>query len=371
MLPSKKVLIISTNADEAGAPRHVEIIVNTLLNDFNFKIVFGEHGPVSDRLLHLGIPVTVVPELRSKISLVNDSIAIFKISKIVKSFNPSIIHCHSTKAGLIGRVVSIFHRKRVLYTVHGWGWRGLNFLSGLIIVTIEAVFPRITNSYNLYVSNDTALSAKKHLHLNDNHGTVLYNGVPDLLSSNINSIPFSSERKDEISITILMAARVSSAKDYFTLFSAFDRLPKNFKLVVCGAGTESQNFKNFAASICKLKFLDISFIGQTNSIIHLMKTCDIFSLISNFEALPLSIIEAMSCSLPVIATNVGGVSELVIHNETGLLVEKNDIVSLESSFLRLIDSNLRFRYGKSARIRYEEKFRVDIMTSEISKLYNA
>ena len=102
--PLKTVLIISTNADRAGAPTHVRDLVMALKDRFRFVVAFGENGPIRDFLAERGIETHVSPGLRSAISPLKDLRVIGELRAHIRATRPDLIHVHSSKASLVGRV---------------------------------------------------------------------------------------------------------------------------------------------------------------------------------------------------------------------------------------------------------------------------
>lgn len=355
------ILIISTNADEAGAPKHVETIANGLQDDFQFILIFGENGPVTERLKGRGYIVHVVHEMRTAISPINDLIALIKILFITAKYKPDIIHCHSAKAGMLGRLSAFICGKKWIYTVHGWGWRGASRLTKALIICIELVLSKLPRGFYLFVAKDVQADGLNTLRLCPHRGTVIYNGVPSIDVA----LPNFSQP-----LNVMMPARVSSAKDHQSLILAFENInDPNMRLLLCGTGTDLDEFKKFAKALAPTTHHLISFLGQRSDIYNVYAQSHIVALISNFEALPLSIIESMSCSRSIIATNVGGVPELISSDLNGILVRSNCIKDITSALTRLKDERLRAKLGSRARIAYEEKFTEKAMLRSIAHTY--
>ena len=356
-----KIFILSTNADEAGAPRHVEAIANGLESEFQFILVFGEDGPVCDRLRKRGHIVHVVREMRTAINPVKDLFALLKIIRLVIKYSPDIIHCHSAKAGMLGRISAFLCGKKWLYTVHGWGWRGVSRVAKVLIVSIEFILSKLPGGFYLFVAQDVRNDALDVLRIKPHRGIVVYNGVSsidaDFLSNN--GI-----------MNVMMPARVSSAKDHQSLIAAFEYInDPNIRLLLCGAGTDSHDFIEFAKSLAPTTNGAISFLGQRSDIHKIYSQSHIVALISNFEALPLSIIEAMSCSRPVIATNVGGIPELIEDGVNGILVRPGCVSDIANALSSLKDERLRVQLGKQANITYNEHFTENTMLTSIANTY--
>lgn len=356
-----KILILSTNADEAGAPRHVEIVVNGLICNHDFILVFGDSGPVYERSLRRGYKSYVVKEMRTSINPVKDLIALYKILKIIRMHDPDVIHCHSAKAGMLGRFCAFFQNKKWVYTVHGWGWRGLSGFARWLIVGIERLLAFVPNGKYIFVAKAVVDDAIQVLKIHRNKGSLIYNGVP--------MIQIHESRKDNF-LTILMPARVSSAKDHAALLRAFEKFEdKESRLLLCGEGTNSRNFIAEAQLLAPNSFSRISFLGQQSNMENIYSQCDIVALISKFEALPLSIIEGMSCGKAILATDVGGVAELIVDGQNGLLVSSNDVDRIIFGLNRLRDKAYRMKLGFAARSKYFETYTEKSMLEKIEKIY--
>ena len=109
ILPNKRptVLILSTNSDEAGAPIHVHSIIASLHSHVDFVAIFGEDGVIADKVRSLNVTVLIVPEMRSAINIALDITAFRSISKYVEIYKPDLIHAHSSKAGMLGRIIAL------------------------------------------------------------------------------------------------------------------------------------------------------------------------------------------------------------------------------------------------------------------------
>ncbi|CAB3677310.1 glycosyltransferase involved in cell wall biosynthesis [Achromobacter marplatensis] len=142
-------------------------------------------------------------------------------------------------------------------------------------------------------------------------------------------------------------------------------------LVVAGDGSELESLNEQARALgCEGR---VHFLGRRNDIENVLSGCDIFALATEFEALGTSFIEAAACGLPVVATSVGGVSEVVKHGETGLLVPYGDVDQLRDALDTLAaDGPLRTRMGKAgaAYIRSERKFTIAGMAESVETAYS-
>lgn len=344
----KKILIICTNADLAGAPLYVYNLVNGLKEYFHFHVILGSDGPVNQKLKTIGIETILISEIQSKLSPVNDLKALKKLGSYIARYEPDLLHAHSSKAGMLARICTLIWKIPTIYTVHGWGWRGLGMVGGLVVFLIEYLLKNIPHCKYIYVSQSVEKEAVGLLRIQREIGKVILSGINDLAS--VKDIPKGED------LTMIMVARVCSAKDHDTLLKSFELSGVKSRLLLCGEGTNDSSFKQKALKLAPNRFLDIEFMGQRSDIPILLQQADIFLLISNFEALPLSIIEAMSASKAVIATNVGGNSEIIKDRETGILVSKGNVLQLSNAMHYLSDDLRRREFEKAARACYLQNF---------------
>lgn len=357
-----KVLVLCTNSDEAGAPVHVETLISELRREVDFATVFGEEGPVAARLHARGIPVEVVPEMRSSISPLRDVRAYRALSRHVARIGPDLIHAHSSKAGMLARLLAVSHGRPCLYTVHGWGWRGLGRVGGGLVYGLERVLALgLPGGRYVYVSRSVEDEAGRVLRIPRERGRVIYNGVPDL-----------GRRPEPVGpLRIVMPARVTRAKDHESLVRAFERLDDDTQLILCGGGTDSEAFRADLRRWAPSRHVRVDGLGQREDVPDLLHGAHVFALISHFEALPLSIIEAMSAGKAIVASNVGGVGELIEHGVNGLLVPAGDVGAIAEALRTLRDPETRGRLGAAARATYADRFTAATMSSKLLELYRS
>ncbi len=356
-----KILFLSTNADLAGAPCHVENLVNSFVKKAEISVYFGEDGSVAQRLMYVdGIHVGYISGMKSALSPLRDIKSTLDLIGIIKKERPSIVHLHSSKAAMIGRIACLFSNVPWVYTVHGWGWRGFSRYKKYLIFAIEFILSRVPNGVFIFVSKSVADTGARQLKIHGENGLIVYNGVPD------------EDYIEEIftnSLKILMVARVSSAKDHESLVRAFEILSFRSQLILCGGGTDAPEFIEKVRDWAPKKFADIIFMGERSDVKELLRLSNIFVLSSNFEALPISIIEAMRAGRAIVATNVGGVSEMISHGKDGLLARRGSVLDLVNHLEYLSDSKVRLRIGSCARVKFLSSFNNSKMTSAIWNIY--
>lgn len=342
---------------------HVLTLVTALRTSFDVFVVFGEDGPVRQALLDQGVPSTVVPTLRSDINPVRDIRCLLAFLKIVQAERPALLHAHSSKAGMIARLAAYILHLPCLYTVHGWGFgAGRPRLQSAMVYWVERVFSYIPDTAYIFVSNADRRVGLEQLKLHPDRCLTIHNGMPD----------HGFRAQVEANSTVIMAARVCHQKDHDLLLKSFEECRTPFRLVLIGEGTDSPAFRDRVLAGAPGKRTQVDCLGLSNQVPQLLAQAGIFVLCSRYEGLPLSIIEAMCAGLPIVATDVGGVRELVEDGVNGFLVPAGDHVALSNCLDHLqSDTALKVRMGQASRARYLAGFSDQQMAKVVAQRYGA
>jgi glycosyltransferase involved in cell wall biosynthesis len=196
----------------------------------------------------------------------------------------------------------------------------------------------------------------------------IYNSVPDLPKEVSAGGRVNTSRQVP---RIVSVARLDDQKDHATLLEALSRIDYlGWELVLVGDGPLAETVKNLAR---ESGLSDrVKFLGYCPAVADELAKSDMFVLSSHYEGLPRSIIEAMRSSLPVVATAVGGVDELVLDGVSGYLVERRDVSALASSIARLlVDPSRRRAFGTAGRERYLANHSFDMFVDRMEALYVA
>jgi len=170
--------------------------------------------------------------------------------------------------------------------------------------------------------------------------------------------------------------RLDAVKDQAGLITAFDELCEllpelrdDLRLVIIGEGPQRAALES---QITNLELGDqVQLLGNRSDVASLLTECDIFVLSSVAEGMPVTLLEAMAVELPVVATDVGGMSEVVLSGNTGLLVPMGDPQALAKTLSSyVLDNDLRARHGAAGRERVETGFSLSDMVSAYTALYD-
>lgn len=360
------VLIVSTNADRAGAPTHVRDLVLALHDRFRFVVIFGEEGPIRDTLAASGIETRVIADLRSAISPLKDLKVIRALRDHIRSVRPDLIHVHSSKASLVGRAAGSLEGVPVIYTVHGWGFgAGRPRVQSLMVWASEWATRRMVDQY-LAVSEADARDGERALGLKADRIRAVPNGVVD-------GGPRADPRHGDgfVMVARADASRGNHQKDHETALRAFARVQTDLTFSFIGDGTATPAFEALAREWAGPAADRVRLLGGRSDVAERLAASAVFVLASRYEGLPLSILEAMRGGLPVIATDVGGVCELVQDGKTGHLVRREDPDDLARAMQALADDpGLRARMGQAGRARFEAQFSMERLRERVTGIYH-
>lgn len=359
-----KILFIITRGDSiGGAQIHLKDIAKKLKDEGHDVIVlYGKEGSFSDMLNSLGIKNRVIDNLVREIDPVKDVKALRNIIQEIKEIKPDIIALHSSKVGMLGRVAARISKTPVVFTAHGWAFtEGINPKRRVLYSLIEKLAALLSDRIITVSKYDKKLALLKGVG-SDKKIIAIQNGMNDI-NKDLLATP-------EISPpNIIMVARFQEQKDHLGLIRALNELRDlDWKLQLVGEdGGLMQKAKDLVAKLELDK--RIFFLGNRIDVNELLSKSQIFVLTSFWEGFPLTIIEAMRAGLPVIASNVGGVSEAVINNKTGFVV--NDYFELKNNLKNLIESSgKRELFGRNGRKLYEDSLTFEHMYNKTIKVYN-
>lgn len=329
--PKMKILYCITSSSWGGAQLHVlELCADQLARGNEVTFIVGNKGPLLDKVKQLkGVKVILLPSLVREISPTNDIKAIVELRKIIKSESPDIVHLHSSKAGVIGRLSSIGLRKKikVIFTVHGWAFTdGVSSrLKKSLYRIIEKSVRHFTDLFICVSYYDEKIGKRDKVLDSTSNVKVIHNGATTPSEQSINY-------SVHIPLRLVMIARFSPQKDQETLINAVTKLPKDsYKLTFVGDGETLQTNKKLVSKYGLNH--NIKFAGFKDDISDELINNDVYILSTHYEGLPISIIEAMSYGLPILATNVGGNSEMLENNINGFLFTSKDELAEKLNYL--------------------------------------
>lgn len=363
------ILHIITRADWGGAQRVVKML--TEHTEANTSVACGTGGRLVAELEQNGTRVFKIPELKSEPDLMSDLNSLYKIVKIILGNNIDVVHCHSTKSGLLGRVAAAATRTPSVFTVHGWGFYNNEYKSvKSLLIGGERLLARVTDKLVCVSENDMKNGIKNEI-IGPSEGTVIHNGVPHIQDTDSRSRLADISGIDTSLPVIGTLCRLEPQKDPISFLEIVHRLSdlgEEFQAVMIGDGSLRQDCDRY---INKHNLSNVNLLGFRKDALELLFDFDLFLLTSKFEGLPLTVLESMHSGVPVIAYDVGGVSEAIETNITGEIIENRDINEFAKRVSDILcDEEKRSKMSSRAKRRAQQYFSAKRMAKEYAELYN-
>lgn len=347
-----------------GASVHLlDLAAGLQAKNYNVHILVGGSGILQQRAAEFNLSISSAPSLVRQISPLKDIMAFFELKRAVNEFKPDLVHLHSSKAGLLGRLVCKVTRVPCVFTAHGWSFtEGVSAKKRMLYRVLERLTAPLAGKIITVSEYDKRL-ALRNIVAPESRLVCIHNGVSDksLYSGVVQHI-------DKAVVRLIMVARFEQPKDQIRLLKALSklhRLPWHLEFV--GDGPDLPIAKELSEQLgISAK---VTFSGSCSDVPVRLASADIFVLLSHWEGLPLTILEAMSLGLPVVASDVGGVAE-TIDMASGFLVPATDDMVLLDSLTQLITSApLRAAMGSAARNRYLQQFTLHRMLAKTEHIY--
>lgn len=366
-----------TLSEVGGAQKVVYHLAAGLSREgFEVEVACAPGGELVEWLGALPCPVRVweIPVMKREISPLNDMRCLWQLYRLIKKGGYDAVHCHSSKAGFLGRLAArLAGVREVYFTAHGWS---VNEARGraerLIYGWAERLAGALSSAVVCVSENDRRLGVKAGLTAGEKL-TVIYNGLPECPAR-----PGALRRELGIGpkggdLLVGMVARLAHPKEPLFFLEAAKEvaaLHPNAYFVLIGDGPLYRRCREFIenSGLNGRAFLT----GARDTAAALMGDLDVFVLFSRWEGLPLTVIEAMQAGVPVVASAVGGVPEMVAEGKTGFLTGKLGVGEAAAAISRLLsDPVLRRQMGDAGRRLAREKFSYQKMLSAYRELYRA
>lgn len=359
IVPNKRALRIVhvlTSLEGGGMERiAIQLAAGQRRLGHDAQVLALKGGPLSELATQLDVPVTIIPP-GSKISRVWNALGYYH------KFKPDIVNAHNPTSLHYAVLAKRASRARVVMTDHGQT-RG----------TIRVATAHEKRATDIVVSVSAETERQRTDWPRDHRHDVIHNGIelPEPVAGR-------AEARAELglgnAVVGIMAAGMVPVKGHAYLLQAIAHLNSRapghgVKILLAGDGPERENLERMVV-YNGIDFV-VRFMGFCTNMRTLYTAADFFVLPSLNEGLPISILEAMAYGLPVIATKVGGVPELVVEGTTGLLVLPLDSVALAQAIAWISsDHDLRLGMGTAGRKRVEENFTISHMVDRYVEVYN-
>lgn len=392
---NKKLLFVITQPVVGGAQKYVFDLAKNLKDKYQVSVACGgsAEGDLFKALAGEGIKTVHVRSLAREVRILGDLKTFFELIKLFRKERPDIIHLNSSKAGFLGALAEFFYKlltknyssrsssgvagkPKTIFTAHGWifkedlpGWKRR---LAILLEWKAALFKdRI-----ICVSQDDFNQALKHKIAPPRKLYVIHNAVgetkflsPKNARAEVGKMIGQELPDDVFVVTNLGRLYANKGLNYLieAVQGARDKIP-NVILIIFGDGPERQMLQTL---ITNYQLQNTVFLaGDVPEVSKYLAAFDAMVLSSTKEGFPYATLEAGLAGVPVIATNVGGVGEVIKNGETGILIKPKDSKAIIEAILTLAnDSELAKKLSKNLKKSVSQDFNFETMIQKTEWVY--
>ncbi|MBL7155302.1 MAG: glycosyltransferase family 4 protein [Candidatus Portnoybacteria bacterium] len=372
-MAKKSILYIITKSVWGGAAKYVYDLATNLSDEFEINIAAGGQGKFAQKIKKANLPYFEIKNFQRWVNIFKDLLAGFEILFLLFKLKPDIIHVNSSKAGgLVGKAIwyyKLFSRRKacLIFTVHGWafnedrpGWQ-----IGLI-----KLFSKLTALFYdkiICVSEYDRKTALKNSIAPADKLITIHNGID---AESISFLPREEAQKKLLGkaspLVVGTIAEWTKNKGLLYLLEAAKTIPANFILIGSGENPDKEKLERY---IKRHNLKNIYLREWIDNAASYLKAFDIFILPSVKEGLPYTILEAMTAEVPVIATKVGGIPEM-IKNNAGILIQSKNSQQLAEKIIYLINNpEIAQEMTQRAKEKVVKEFSLEKMLKKTKRLY--
>ncbi len=336
----------------------------------------GSEGSLIDEVHTKEIPLTIIPELVREINPLKDGAALWKMIKMMKDERYLIVHTHSSKAGVLGRIAAkIAGVPIIIHTIHGWSFHEhMQLWRKWLFVCLEKMVTKFSDCLIVVAEVDIYKGLKEGIGEPETYQLIrsaipisIFN--PDLFDSNL----VRRQLGFPVDVPILgNVGRFSPQKnplDWVKVASTVSRVIPDCHFLLVGDGPLRHEVEIVFEKLGLLNHC--VFTGLRRDVPQMMAAMDIFLLTSLWEGLPRVIPQCMAMGLPIVAYRTDGAVEAINHGQTGFLCEPGEIDEMAKFCITLLqDYNLRKEMGENAREVVADTYDLSKMIRQIESLYN-
>jgi len=346
-----------------GAQTHVrELSLELRSLGHEVTVITGAPGIFAHQLRQAEIPWLPVKSLVHPLRPHLDGAALIELGYTLSRLKPDLVCAHTAKAGQLARAAARMLQIPSVFTPHGWSmFDRASLQPNRFFCYAERLAARLGTRVINVCEFERTLACR--------YGVcpaealdVVHNGIAELQFPRVRAVGYQPP-------ILVMVARFAAQKDHGTLLDALSGLlGMEWRLLLVGMGDRKPAV---AAQVAGLGLGGrVRILPPDTDVVRLLMEAQVFVLSTHFEALPISILEAMRAGLPVVATDVGGISESVRHEQTGLLVPRGDVEGLREALARLIaDPALRMAFGSEGQRLWATHFTASAMAARTIEVY--
>jgi len=387
-----KVLRILNRFNVGGPTHNATFLTKYLEPQYKTKLIAGkklDSEATSEYILKKNnIDYFILENMSRSLSLINDVRSFLEIRKIIREYKPNIVHTHASKSGALGRLAAILSGVPIIvHTFHGHVFHSyfgrlktyLYLLVERFLASKSSAIIAISNLQKDELVNNFKICSSKKMYVIP-LGFDLERFQLDK-SENRNSFRTEFALEDDC-IAIGIVGRLTAIKNQELFLRSVKEVTKNskkpLKVFLIGDGEDKEKLQSlcedlnmpFSERYSEKEEILVYFTSWRQDMERVYAGLDIVALSSLNEGTPVTLIEAQAANKPIVATDVGGIRDIIIENKTGLLSKSGDLKGLEKNLRKLIDDdNLRDQLGRSGYDNVIRSFSYKRLVSDVKSLY--
>ena len=353
-----KILLISASGKTGGGPSHIFLLKDLLKDEFDFYLAM----PFINQKIKNNNKKKYLQISERRISLID----ILRLIKFSRKNSIDIIHAHGKGAGLIARIIKIFLQKPLIYTFHGIHTHCLSRLNRFLYIFYENITGWLDDE-KVFVSKSERKQTKHLKIFIGKNNCIINNSTREMFRIKINAeknnlkIGIDNNKKNIISI-----CRLVDQKNIFEIFDIAEKL-QIYNFIVLGDGLLLEKAKIY------LKNKDIKnvfLLGNQNDIFNYLYESDLFLSTSLYEGHPISILEAMSIGLPIVASKVTGNVDTIKNDISGFFYRLGDIKQASFLIEKIMENKaLKLQLSNNSFFTHRKLFTTSKMKNSYRSLY--
>jgi len=382
-VPDMRVAHIITRLIVGGAQENTLLNCHDLMREFGDQVVLitgpalGPEGSLIGQARDRGIPIEVVPQLRRALHPLRDFRSYRAIARLLRRFGPEVVHTHSGKAGLLGRLAAWRQRvPAIVHTVHGAPFHAYQGRGArLFFRRCEKFAARRCHAIISVADAMTDLMVAAGVAPREKF-TTIYSGMevgPFLAADQSRRAERARWGLAPEHVAIGKVARLFHLKGHADLVEAAKRVVAecpDVRFLLVGDGILREPIERRIREAGLTEHFQFTGLVPPERIAPLLGAMDLVVHASYREGLARVLPQALIAGKPVVSYDIDGAGEVVTDNETGFVVEPGDVPGLAAAMIRLArDRKLRRRLGETGRERCAERFGHEEMSRRIRELY--
>lgn len=342
--------------------------------EMGYDVYFGTNR-ANPESLECELPVKMYDShsYRSITAFKDNKMAYDNLAKVVKEGNIDVIHCNTPVGGLVGRLVGHRYKvKKIIYTAHGFHFfKGAPLFNRTVLKLAEQIMAHWTDA--IITMNEEDYQAAKKFKLKKGGKVYKVHGVGITLDDFKDIKVDRSEKRKELGlkdtdIVCISAGDLVARKNYGVAIEALAKVEnENLHYLICGVGPEKENLEKLAEENGVAS--RVHFLGFRSDVKELMKISDIFLFTTLQEGMPRSMMEAMACGLPCVASKIRGNVDLLDEGKGGYLRDVTDVTGFSEGLKKLANDAFLRKDMADYNLKAIKNYDVEVVKDEIKRIY--